>query len=737
MKNRKKQRSFRGLRLATAFLMAFFVSSIGVVGSSPITPSAHDIEYVYDSLNRLTEVRYGDRIIRYTYDDAGNRNGMTVEIIAIGPSLLSINPTSAAVGGSSFALNVIGGNFNSGSIVQWNGSTRPTSFVNANQLTATVSASDLETLGTATVSVLNSSPDIVSNAAFFTVESGAGCVPVSISNSLTMPMTATASIPVTVSDLSGKGIGAFDFVVSYNSAVIQPVVGNPTDTIGTLSSGSTLTVDTSVPGQLRVGGFRLSQYAGAGTLIKLNFQAVGAIGTSSPLTFGQFRFNESDPCTTVSNGDITIAANNQISGTVSYGIVGTQGLKRVVGVNLTTTAGSPSSTTQTDINGSYLLTGLANGAYTVAGTKTGDVNGITSFDATLVLRFVAAGGGTLTSNQQIAADTNGNNSITSFDATQVLRFVAAGGPTAQTGQTGNWKLNPSSRNYASLTTSISSEDYDAMLVGEVNGNWTPPGTFADPKDTDTELVLMTEPTPAIQRSEFVSPKVKTEAAMSGVQITIPNNLTASNGSTITVPVLLTNNNTKVISGYQFAVLFNSNVLQPANPASSTTGTLSTTFNVVADTNTVGRIGIAAAGGNNTINGAGTLVNLRFNVVGTDPANTTLTFSNVLFEDDNGEAVPSTPSNGFFFVAGPTAASASISGMVRNTAGFGVKGAQLRLTSSSGRVQNAVSNAFGFYKFEDVLVGETYTISVTSKSYTFAPRVVSVTDSIDGFDFVSQ
>jgi hypothetical protein len=85
---------------------------------------------------------------------------------------------------------------------------------------------------------------------------------------------------------------------------------------------------------------------------------------------------------------------------------------------------------------------------------------------------VAAGAScTLTANQQIAADTNNSNSITPFDATLILRYVAANAPTVNTGQVGNWKFNFTSKSYNPLSNSLVNENYTAFLIGEVNGNW--------------------------------------------------------------------------------------------------------------------------------------------------------------------------------------------------------------------------------------------------------------------------
>jgi uncharacterized repeat protein (TIGR03803 family) len=74
------------------------------------------------------------------------------------PALSSLSPWSATVGGAGFALTVNGTRFVSGSQVRWNGSPRPTTFINGGQLQATISASDLATGGTASVTVTNPGP---------------------------------------------------------------------------------------------------------------------------------------------------------------------------------------------------------------------------------------------------------------------------------------------------------------------------------------------------------------------------------------------------------------------------------------------------------------------------------------------------------------------------------------------------------------------------------------------------
>jgi hypothetical protein len=71
------------------------------------------------------------------------------------PSIASISPSSAVAGGAGLALTINGGNFNSTSVVVWNGTALGTTFVSNNQLTAAVSSSNIADPDTAVVYVYN------------------------------------------------------------------------------------------------------------------------------------------------------------------------------------------------------------------------------------------------------------------------------------------------------------------------------------------------------------------------------------------------------------------------------------------------------------------------------------------------------------------------------------------------------------------------------------------------------
>lgn len=74
------------------------------------------------------------------------------------PTITSLDPTAVEAGSAGFTLTLNGVNFVTGATVQWNGSTLPTTFVSAAQLTAQVSPAEVATTGTVQVTVVNPAP---------------------------------------------------------------------------------------------------------------------------------------------------------------------------------------------------------------------------------------------------------------------------------------------------------------------------------------------------------------------------------------------------------------------------------------------------------------------------------------------------------------------------------------------------------------------------------------------------
>lgn len=77
---------------------------------------------------------------------------------------------------------------------------------------------------------------------------------------------------------------------------------------------------------------------------------------------------------------------------------------------------------------------------------------------------------------------------------------------------------------------------------------------------------------------------------------------------------------------------------------------------------------------------------------------------------------------------------SISGRVVSPFGIGLRNATVFLTDSHGGRQMATTSSFGFYTFDNVPAGDTYTVGVFSRLYRFAPRSLELVGDLANLDF---
>jgi hypothetical protein len=142
------------------------------------------------------------------------------------PAISSLSPTTRTAGGAAFTLTVNGTNFLSDSVVYWNGSSRPTTYVSATRLTAAIPASDIAVAGPMQVTVFTPTPGGgTSNPATLTVNNPAPKI-TSIS-----PTSAT------------RGGSAFILTVNGSGYVPGSVVRwNGADRVTTYVSATRLTV---------------------------------------------------------------------------------------------------------------------------------------------------------------------------------------------------------------------------------------------------------------------------------------------------------------------------------------------------------------------------------------------------------------------------------------------------------------------------------------------------------------
>jgi hypothetical protein len=482
-------------------------------------------------------------------------------------------------------------------------------------------------------------------------------IPVAINNS-TNVITATRntpiSIPITVGNITAsQNVLSFEFTLAYDPNVLSlqsPAISQT----GTLSAGFLCTTNTSTAGQLRVACYSsnntpiVNATPGA-PLINIQFNPVGNNGTNSPLVLTFFRFNENSPTSFVYAASVSI---NQfrIAGNIYYGTPSSTTTKTVPNVVLTATptpAGSnPTVTAQSNVRGAYALEGLGGGSYTVTPRKLGDVPPcggaaaacaplpgqpapITNFDAALTNSF-AVGNITLTPNQQLAADVSGNGQVTAFDAALIQAYTVATSPVPSTNRTSQWIFVPSSRTYT-VTSSLTNENYDAILIGEVSGNWQAPtqpfmvGNDGDGKGKEN-----------IRRT-----------ATAGIPVTLPT-MAGNPGTSIIVPVTVGDITGRNAISFDFDLRFDPAILRPSAAAPvSQAGGLAANYNVAYNASTPGALRVGGYGVQ-PLTGSGPLLYLKFDIIGAPGADSGLNWNFFFFNEGDPETINS---NGRILVSG--------------------------------------------------------------------------------------
>lgn len=528
------------------------------------------------------------------------------------------------------------------------------------------------------------------------------CNNVSIPTNITSLTGQAISVPVNVDDTTGNGLYSTDFWVTYNPAVLS----YSSVTLGTVPGAAVLTVNQS-SGLIKISVFNSSPFSGAGTLVNLNFTTIGLPGTSSPLTFSNNKFNEGTLCSNWSNGLVTILSGT-ISGTVTYGnVIGVPAAPRYVpdvtlnavgSVNTSASTGPPTS------NGQYTLSGMGAGAYTVTPSKSGGIAPggltITGFDSSQIAQHVV-NLITLNATQLQVADVSGAGGVTSFDAALIARWAAG---LSGYGSTGTWFFTPANRSYANVNSDYTGEDYVALLMGDVSGNWHQAITPARPAILDGEKPL------AIEAPEVL----------------------AASGSTVTIPISIGDTSRSRIVSYQFDLRYNSSVIEPISEPVEVSGSLSDRMVVTANPTEPGVLRVVVFGSEPLV-GSGELLKLRFNVIGPVESSTEITWENFIINEGD---VSFRTGNGRLNVTASQSDSV-ISGRVLTPMGLGIRGARVTVRDVLGNERSVLTNGFGYFQISGLEMGETYTVSATSRRYRFSPQAVSLSGSAVNLDMIGQ
>jgi hypothetical protein len=353
------------------------------------------------------------------------------------------------------------------------------------------------------------------------------------------------------------------------------------------------------------------------------------------------------------------------------------------------------------------MSGFGPGAYTVTPSKADEnylaPNGIFSNDASLIAQHVV-NVIMLTPTQQKAARVSGMADISSFDAGLVARWIV--GLDDAINQTGEWKFTPINRVYPDVNADLSMQDYDALLMGDVNGDWIAP----------------------VMRGEQSAER--REPTKDAVIVSMPN-VRAVSKSDISVPFRIDNLAGKNVSSYQFDLEYDPAVITPVQQAVVINGTLSEHLSAAFNSPMPGLLKVAVYGAI-PASGDGVYVNLRFTVIGSVGSSSPLTISGFRFNDGSTDAVAADGQLSVF----QRPDTSILSGRVLTGTGRAVIGAKVSITSTNGTSQSVVSDQFGFFEFDNLTLGEMYNVGVQSKDFRFYPTSVSIIDNLTDLNMIA-
>ncbi len=118
-------------------------------------------------------------------------------------------------------------------------------------------------------------------------------------------------------------------------------------------------------------------------------------------------------------------------------------------------------------------------------------------------------------------------------------------------------------------------------------------------------------------------------------------------------------------------------------------------------------------------------------------------NSVVIQPNGGIIVGGTVSNTFGLVryqGTAVAQNAEISGRVTTAGGRGIANVSVQI-SGGNLVESkyTMTNSFGYYRFKDLAVGQTYVVGVSAKRYSFAnpTRIINLKGNLSGEDFISD
>jgi alpha-tubulin suppressor-like RCC1 family protein len=273
----------------------------------------------------------------------------------------------------------------------------------------------------------------------------------------------TFEVPINIAGVSGLSAG--DIRVTFDKDVLKVKSAR----VGNITSNFAIAANTSVAGQVTLTMASSAPVAGNGALAYIQFEVLNTTKTSSPLTLDLVKLNSGTIIANKVNGTFTLSTTFSISGSINYFFNNTV----VKGVNMLLKGNKSYNSTNTE-DGNYTINGVEEGSYVLTPSKADEAEGISAYDASLILQK-AADLISLSGAQAVAADVDGSGSIDAMDASYVLQRAAGLINLPFQGKGKVWEFMPKERTYTNLSNDLIYQNFTAVLVGDVSGNWSSSG----------------------------------------------------------------------------------------------------------------------------------------------------------------------------------------------------------------------------------------------------------------------
>jgi hypothetical protein len=392
---------------AASYYFAQTFTSNGLASiDAPAAGSAGTFALHFRAPSSLAPGTYNDTLTIKACEDSacqqqiqGSPATVTVQYVVDGapgttPALYSIGPSAVMAGGIAFRLIATGSHFDSTSVVDWNGKSKPTDVLSSTLLLAYIDAADIASTGNAVVTVDNLEPagTTVSNA--LTLPISASVTPklllstqaISASYDTSLGGGATLSHPVAFT-VNGSTSATYYYSVSFTgSAVGSIAMDGQTGTVSgiTTPSGPTANRITGAPSP------------GLGQSVT---------GTTGPINiFEQVNFQTASILGAGSYTD-TIKVNVCTDAQCTKPIAGSP---QSIAVNYTVT-GNPIPTAQFGVGGGSVVLEAPTSGSAPTGTITISSNGLPPYGAYV---FPSIGSGTAVAGATVQSNLDGTATLT-------------------------------------------------------------------------------------------------------------------------------------------------------------------------------------------------------------------------------------------------------------------------------------------------------------------------------------